>query len=319
MNWIACVFHPNPTPCLQSGRFLAAGIRTVVFCLVIVGSARAQFRLNIAEVAENAFDSMAESAEPQMVMEEVRNPLQQRGGRVRINRIVVGPHMDLFLFREHRSENATQGHLEQKLAMKISSLAQTEELTKVEKKKLRLAGLGDIALLIAEVNKFRAQFEGVQAQGPDAILMLRQFKPLQQKMAKDIFGAGSIFERVWVGMEDQEQQAKFQAAKLRVLRNFYGGAIKRALATVKRSLVLQPKQREQILEFMLADENMSKMNLSLSTNHEKHMVDFALFQLARQRVELAEILEDWQLDALDPMFEKAVAMEDTFRAEGYLR
>ena len=285
----------------------------IVHMALMTNSADAQFRLDIERVADQAF------IEPDTIDEEMAT---ERIGVVQLrrNRLVAGPDMERLVFRNHRTEKAARASLEQRLKAKIDRLDRTAKLTEQQKKKLRLAGQGDIALLLASTARFERDFGGVAMQDRDQLMrMLQELRPIQKRMTTDIFVEGSVFDRVWLGMQDAKQKQRFQQAKRRVMHNFYKGAAKHAITKIERQMPLAPKQREQLMDLMLAETNMPKIrNFSSSRNGAKYMVAFAIYQLAKHRPELAQILKKQQLEAIKPTLKQAMAMEETLTEAGYL-
>ena len=307
----------SPTIEIVLARAVRFGI--VVTCSFLVPhGANAQFRLDIEQVAEQAFSEL--DVEPGDLMLQEDGDVVLRGGRAIAvaNRVVAGPDMERFVFQKHRSEAATRSHFEQELMKVIKEIGRDTRLTASQKRKLQLAGQGDIALLMAEANKFRAAFEGAAFDGRDQIVQLvNDARPLQQKLQADLFRDGSIFDRVLAGLQDGKQLKQFHTAKLRVMRDFYRGAVRRVITKIDRMQPLNEDQRQRIMQLMLASPELPDIDFSVVG--AKHIVEFALFQLAERRTKLARILDRQQLEKLEPIFKEALAMEDTLRDAGYLR
>lgn len=313
---------------------IANAIRNSValVCFLAANTACAQFRLDIERVAEEAFRGSSDSSNEtgDMVLQEDNQVVLRAGnargvvqmGALRVKQapiVVVGPDMERFIFQVHRSEDATRANLEQKLSAAIRSIELEKSLTEAQKKKLHLAGQGDIALLMAEANQFRTVFEGAAVQGRDELLkLINRIQPLQRKLKSNRFGDGSIFSRVLAGIHEAEDHRRFESARLEIHQVVYRGAVGRAVGRLHQRHSISPKQRQQIMELMQTETNLPKADFS-SPQAAKHMVQYALFQLAKQPNELSTILDEQQRHAIEPMLKQAIAMEDTLRQAGYIR
>ena len=91
------------------------------------------------------------------------------------------------------------------LAQEIDQLDRACTLTDVQKRKLQLAGRGDIKGLVDRVNEFRARYIGVPLTEEQRREVLTQALRLRSTNRWDLFGDGSLFRKMLEKLLTDEQ------------------------------------------------------------------------------------------------------------------
>ena len=265
----------------------------------------AQFRLDINKLADGVV------TEGETIQLPAFEPARVNGVRVlRARGVKINQNIERWMFREHGTEEATRERLHERLNLAIKSIDENTELTFEQKERLRLAGMGDIALYVAEYDKLRAEYGNQQ--DPNAINgLLKRIQPLQKKLQVTLFGPGSIFSRVANRILEGEQKTKLEKADEQRLRYYYRALLKSTVSKTERVEPLKAIQREQIMELM--DE------MPLPVRADRKMAYwFAMYSFAKAKPKLQEILNDRQLAAMQPLMDRGAGMEPALRRAGYL-
>lgn len=263
----------------------------------------AQFRLNIQDVADDAFP-----AAPVVAPVPERNLGQRRAV------FNVDQNIDAWLFQRHRTEAAARTYLRKQLTLAIESITRNAQLEDGQKQKLELAGEGDISQFFAEVETIRAEFSDDQLNmnnGNDINKVFQRIQPLQQRMQITLFGPGSIFARVSKGILEESQQSELEKAERKRLKFYFDASLKNAISKAERTTPLRTAQRKRIIELVSESEPPLKAGRQLS--------NFALYRLAEIKPQLDEILEKHQLKAMEQLLAQGARMERLLRREGYLK
>ncbi len=135
---------------------------------------------------------------------------QQFGSKV----LMGDKALDQIVFGQGWSADAAVRRCHQTLRQKIESCGRIVELTEIQKRKLRLAGLGDIARLFQKVSLHKAKFEkladgldSVEAFGAWLTQLRVESNALQSQWRVSPFEAGSLFSKTLATMLTPEQFA----------------------------------------------------------------------------------------------------------------
>lgn len=275
--------------------------RLAVICVAFLmqfAEVQAQFRLDIEDVAETIVP-IAEATPPK------REELDRRV-------VMVNENINGLLFHRHSNEGQARRSLARQLSLAIDAIDRDVGLTEDQRRKLQLAGAGDVSIFFAEVEKLRDEFGEKMLQNPNGINNIWQdIQPLRQRLQNSLFGPGSIFAKVAEGLFDELQLNKLQKVEQQRLRFFFETHLKRTICQLERRQPMHAKQRREVMKLLEEVEMPSRGTRQMTNNY----VSYSLWKL---RPQLSEILNGRQLAALDPLVRHGVDMEKTLREAGYL-
>ncbi len=304
--------HANGTRPLASSRVVGLLVLTGVWAMT-ASNVLAQFRFDIREVAESAFQN-----DPELQIVAAANVERlQRGVRV----VLMKPEQfERFLFR-NQAEDEVIADLNEKLDGKVKWFQEVAEFNAEKLEKVRLAGQGDIAALLFRFEQLRAEFKDNMRDQGDLMRMVQKAQPLQREMQRgQIFGPTSIFGRVANQLMESEEKVHHAEHENRKLHLFYAGAVENAIAKLERARPLQGNQRNEIRQLLMVDEALPRIqNFSTRNGGGKYMVTYAMYQLAKRRLDLDGILSKTQMRAVEPLLTAALQRKNTLRREGYLK
>ena len=123
-------------------------------------------------------------------------------------------NFDQWVFNEVRQTavGSVRNRFDSLLGLKIDFVDKACGLTDLQKKKLQLAGKGDIKRFFDRVDEKRRKFLSVKRDQNNINEIFQEIQPLQTEIQGEHFGDASIFAKTLVRTLTEEQTAKFDKA-----------------------------------------------------------------------------------------------------------
>jgi hypothetical protein len=166
--------------------------------------------------------------------------------------VMADENFDQWIFG---ARNAATGRsrLDSLLALQIEDVDRTCGLTESQKKKLLLAGRGDLKRFFDRIEDKRKKFQLVKNDQNKVNEVIQEIQPLQLTLNSGPFGEGSIFFKTLEKTLDEEQVAKYDAV-LREKRLFrYRAKVELVVAVLDDALGLSAEQRRRFIKLLLED------------------------------------------------------------------
>ncbi len=112
------------------------------------------------------------------------------------NAVIERDTFDRWVFDDEKTTKEHWQHLEEVLDEKIRSDAVGRTLTRAQRARLRVAGLGDIKRFFDRVEDERSQFEKERQTWRTGIAALRRLDPLAKVYSETPFDAGSLYSKM---------------------------------------------------------------------------------------------------------------------------
>jgi hypothetical protein len=122
--------------------------------------------------------------------------------------VVAEETFDRWLFGSTGDAESGRGYLEILLRRKVEDVNQARELTPIQRKKLVLAGRGDIKRLFDRIEEERKEFHRIRTDPDRCGEFLRELQPLRVTIRQGPFEFGSIFAKTLKKMLDEGQLAR---------------------------------------------------------------------------------------------------------------
>jgi hypothetical protein len=139
------------------------------------------------------------------------------------------------------------------LAEQIEEVERSCPLAAAQKKKLELAGKGDVKRFLDRVYALGKRQESALADPEEATALLREIEALEVRLRNGLFGQDSLFSKTLARALTEDQLAKYQSDLRERRSNPYQEAVFQAVKQVGRSLDLSSEQRRR-LEKVILDE-----------------------------------------------------------------
>ena len=256
-----------------------------------------QFQLDIEQLAVNT----------NQVVEEVDvEPQPQERNAFGFD---VEQNLDGWVFQQQGGAASAKRYLENRLKARLASLSRDFDLRDDQRRKLMLAGKGDMQDFFAEVDVIRAEFKGVRDQNKINNVFER-IRPLQERMGRGLFSSGSVLQKVTNRILDEEQRDDFNKRETERLEAAYRAAIKFTISELEKSTPLTASQREEIVTILEASPA-PKAN-------GQYIAYYVLCQLSKNEKQVKEILDPGQAKAMQQAFNQGRGMEQFLRQNGFI-
>ena len=200
-------------------------------------------------LASPAVAQLADDVEPDAPAEPV----------VQNNFMMADENFDQWVFNNGSTSAQAKTKAETVLKLQIEDLDRICTLTEPQKKKLRLAGQGDLKRFYDLVEEKRRKFKAVQNDQQKFNEIWQDIQPLQQRVAAGFFNDGSIYQRTIRKVLDQEQLSKFEVAYQDRRAYNFNARLELVVALLDRTLGLHEDQREKFLKILEAEVPVPKV------------------------------------------------------------
>ncbi len=170
-------------------------------------------------------------------------------------RFVVAPpaanadQVDQWVFGRLGGSAPARGKLDSYLALRIDDFERTLGLTELQKKKLELAGRGDIKRFFDRVQEAKCKF--LRSQNEPNNNIWQEIQPLQLELNAGIFGDGSIFAKSITKTLNDDQAARYESVTRERIAERRKATIDWFVVHIDKGLGFSDEQRGRLVELLL--------------------------------------------------------------------
>jgi hypothetical protein len=221
-------------------------------------------------------------------------------------------NFDLRVFGRAGDVDAARKRVETILKGRVESLAYTEQLTEPQKKKLWVAGQGDIKRFFDSVQELRTKLPLVANDRESILEIMRETHRLARTYRSDLFSRGSIFAKTLSKTLTDEQSARLKKKVSERRQRQFRAALTWVAGTLEQTLKMTASQRRR-LEKVLIEETRAPEAFG---SYDYYGL---IFQAAKvPEAKLKPIFDDDQWQALTRQFQEVKSMEKLLKDAGYL-
>ncbi|MCM2371951.1 hypothetical protein [Aporhodopirellula aestuarii] len=211
------------------------------------------------------------------------------------------------------AENARRV-LNDRIEMEIDLLDQVTPLKEPQKEMIRLAGKGDIARFLNEVDRAVQEFkirEANGANGQQAVNELYQLAmPLQQRLNKGLFNKDSLLRKVARTAIDEHQAVELRKREAEQAKRKVELAYATFVANLGRQVPMTMQQRDALMD-LLRDK--AKIN-NTSGPYVAYVVMVKLSEMPEAQIKA--IFDEPQSKAIQSTFAQAAAIKQSLTQMG---
>jgi hypothetical protein len=159
--------------------------------------------------------------------------------------------MDQWVFGRYGGAVGARTKLDSSLSLRVDDIERVCGLSEEQKKKLRLAGRGDIKRFFDKVEEIKRKYQHGQADA--AVNIWQEVVALQVELNHGLFGAGSIYAKTFRHTLSDDQTTRFesqsrerQVARMRTTVEWF-------VTHLDKSLGMTDDQRHRFVELLLAE------------------------------------------------------------------
>jgi hypothetical protein len=172
----------------------------------------------------------------------------------RVERFEVSERaFESWVFRYGETGQTIRAQLEGQLKLQIDDVDRTVKLGEEQRKKLELAGRGDIKRYFEDVEVLRRRFRSLRRDQERLNELWREIQPLQSRLAAGLFGEGSLFRKSLRRTLNPEKAAPYEETH-RARRAFrHRAEVEWLVAMLENVMPLSDDQRQK-LEGLLVEQ-----------------------------------------------------------------
>jgi hypothetical protein len=275
------------------------GLLLVMTLLVIMGGSPAAFGQN---------PNGEELVDDGPVMPQIVIP-----GRVVRGAQVSPEQVDQWVFNRFGGADATRDRLDANLALRIDDIERACAVTELQKKKLKLAGLGDIKRYFDRVNDLKRKYS-TAAGNPNNNFnnIWTEMQPLQLELNSGLFGDDSMFVKTIKSTLGSEQAQRYDDLMQERALERGRATIEWFVVHIDKALGLSDLQRGRLVD-LLEQETPPPQRFG--------QADFwyLMYQMTRlPEAKLKAILDEPQWRLLSRQFMQARGMEPWLKSNGLI-
>jgi hypothetical protein len=139
------------------------------------------------------------------------------------------------------------------LSLQVESVGRTCGVSELDRKKLLLAGRGDIKRFFERVEEKRKKFDKVKTDQNKVGEIYQELLPLQIALNTGLFGDGSLYSKTLKRVLSAEDEARYQQVISERNRFRYRARVELAVAQLDQSVGFRDDQRRKLIELILRE------------------------------------------------------------------
>ncbi len=226
--------------------------------------------------------------------------------------ILTDDQFDQWVFGGPRNSKAGRNKLDSLLALQVDDVARMCTLSEVQKKKLLLAGRGDIKRFFDQVEEKRKKFEKVKQDQTKIGEIYQELVPLQTTLNSGLFGDGSIYAKTIRRVLSEEEDARYQKVIQDKNRFRYKAKVELVVAQLDQTVGFRDEQRRKLVELIVSETQPP----TRYGQYDYYLVMYQADQIAEAK--LKPLFQDRQWALLRRQLNQSRGMEQFLRNQGLL-
>ena len=219
---------------------------------------------------------------------------------------------DQWVFGGPRNSHAGRSKLDARLTLQIDDVSRMCKLSEDQKKKLLLAGHGDIKRFFEQVEEKRKKFEKVKNDQNRIGEIYQELMPLQTALNSGLFGEGSIYGKTIKRVLGEEQDERYQEAIQEKNRFRYRAKIELVVALLDQSVGFRDEQRRKLVE-LIVNETQPPTRFG---SYDYYLVLYQASKIGKAKIK--PFFNDRQWALLSRQLNQGRGMEHFLRTQGLL-
>lgn len=218
-----------------------------------------------------------------------------------------------WVFQNFPSAQAARAKLDQMLVLHTEDVDRGCSLTESQKKKLQLAGRGDIKKFFEEVEVVRKKFLLVRKDQNKINEIWQDIQPLQMTFMSGLHGEKSLFHKTLRNMLNPEQRKSYETFCGERRQFQFRAKVELVVAILENSLPLRDEQRQKLIKLIVEETKPPKS----SGQMDYYLVMWNLSKLPEAK--LKPLFDNAEWKTLNQQFTQVRGMEQWFQQSGALK
>ncbi len=220
---------------------------------------------------------------------------------------------DQWVFQNFPTAAGARKKLEQMLTLQMDDVDRACQLSEPQKKKLLLAGRGDILRFFESVEVVRKKFLLVRKDQQKFNEIWQDISPLQVKFQAGLFSEDSFYHKTLRNMLKGEQLSKYSEIDNERRKFQYRAKIELVVAMLENALPLRDEQRQKVIELIVEE---TKPPRSFGQQQDYYIVMWNISKIPEKT--LKPLLSDAEWKVLNQQFAQVRGLEQWLKQSGAL-
>ncbi len=226
--------------------------------------------------------------------------------------MMTNDQFDQWVFGGSRNSRAGRNKLDSLLTLQIDDVARICALSDDQKKKLLLAGRGDIKRFFDLVEEKRKKFEKVKQDQNKLGEIYQELVPLQAALNSGLFSDGSIYAKTIRNVLSDEDNVRYQKVIEDKKRFRYRAKVELVVAQLDQTVGFRDEQRRKLVELILSETQPP-------TRFGQYDYYLVMYQAGKiDEAKLKSLFEERQWALLNRQLNQMRGMEQFLRNQGLL-
>jgi hypothetical protein len=231
---------------------------------------------------------------------------------VQVQPAITDAQFDQWVFRQHRTAAGARQSLNSLLALQAEHIDRACGLTDAQKKKLQLAGRGDIKRFFDNYEEIKQKFQSLKHDRQKANQIWQDLRPLHSSLQAGLFHVDSFLYKSLRNTLTKDQFTRYAviASDRRKLR--HRAKIELTVAMLEQGMPLRDEQRQKLITLLVNETKPPRR----SGQYDYYVIMFYLSRMQDEK--LKPLLDNVQWKVLNRQLDQARGMEHWLRQAGHL-
>ena len=218
-----------------------------------------------------------------------------------------------WVFQNFPTAQAARTKLDQMLVLHTEDVDRGCSLTESQKKKLQLAGRGDIKKFFEEVEVVRKKFLLIRKDQNKINEIWQDIQPLQMTFMSGLHGDKSLFHKTLINMLNAEQRKNYETFSGERRKFQFRAKVELVVAILENSLPLRDEQRQKLIALVVEETQPPRF----SGQMDYYLVMWNISKLPEAK--LKPLFDNTEWKTLNQQFVQVRGMEQWFQQNGALK
>ena len=217
---------------------------------------------------------------------------------------------DQWVFQQQRDAAGARRRLDGFLTLGIEDIDRACRLTEIQKKKLQLAGKGDVQRFFDRYEAVKRKFQLMKDDEQKMQQIWRDISPLQTSLQAGLFHEGSLLVKSLSNTLSGEQSARYDAMAHERRAFHHRATVERAVAMLEQAIPLREAQRRELTALLMNETKPPRK----SGQYEYYLI---MFQLSRiPEVKLKPLFDNTQWKLMSRQLDQYKQWEPFLKQSG---
>ena len=226
--------------------------------------------------------------------------------------ILTDDQFDQWVFGAPRNSRAGRNKLDSLLTLEVDEVANTCALSELQKKKLVLAGRGDIKRFFDKVEEKRKKFDKVKTDQNKLGEIYQELVPLQVTLNSGLFSDDSFYAKTLKKLLNQDEEARYVKVVHEKRQFRYRAKVELVVAQLDQNVGFRDAQRRQLVDLILRETQAPRR----FGQYDYYLVLYLAGKIPEGRIK--PLFDDKQWAFLQRQLNQGRGMEQFLRTQGML-